>query len=133
MVGSEKWQLLRDWMRELGIDEKELQEKFILGSGSGGQKLQKTSSCVQLYHFPSGIVVKCQRARFREVNRYFARYRLCLKIEALQDQQKSIQQQAIEKIRRQKKRRSRRQKQKMLDDKRRRSQVKQTRKKPESE
>ncbi len=133
MISPEKWQLLRDWMLELGIDEGDLQEKFILGSGSGGQKLQKTSSCVHLNHPPSAITIKCQQARSREANRYFARYRLCLKIDALQKHQKSIQQQAIEKIRRQKKRRSRRQKQKILDDKRRQSQLKQTRKKPESD
>jgi protein subunit release factor B len=130
MITREKWQQLHVHMFTLGIREEDLIEKFILGSGSGGQKINKTSSCVWIKHVPSGIIVKCQQGRSREMNRYYARQRLCEKLDFLQRKEKSEHQQAIEKIRRQKKRRSRRTKQKILDEKRHQSNLKQTRKKP---
>ena len=130
MITQEKWQKLRDKMQSLDIVEEDLSEKFILGSGRGGQNLQKTSSCVALKHLPTGIQIKCQQGRSREENRFYARRRLCEKIEELRFKGKSEKQQAIEKLRRQKRRRSRRAKQKILDDKSHKSQIKQTRKKP---
>ena len=45
-------------MAALGIREADLVEQFIKGSGSGGQKVNKTSSCVYLLHKPSGIEIK---------------------------------------------------------------------------
>lgn len=129
MITREKWQQLHNKMLTLGIHEDDLIEKFILGSGSGGQKINKTSSCVWIKHIPTGIIVKCQQERSREMNRYFARQRLYEKIDFLFKKERSEHQQAIEKIRRQKKRRSRRTKQKMLDDKKHLSDRKKLRKK----
>lgn len=114
-------------MSKLGIREQDLLEKFILGAGSGGQKLNKTSSCVYLRHLPSGIEVKCQRERSREMNRFMARRELCEQMESKVLGLRSARQQAMEKVRRQKRRRSRRQKERMLDDKHRHSSKKQTR------
>jgi protein subunit release factor B len=76
-ITKEKWKALREQMEKLSIQEEDLREKFILGSGSGGQKLNKTSSCVYLKHLPSNIEVKCQQERSREVNRFLARQELC--------------------------------------------------------
>ncbi len=126
-ITIEKKQALEERMAKLGVREQDLVEKFILGAGSGGQKLNKTSSCVYLLHTPSGIEIKCQRARSRELNRFVARRELCERIEEKIDGQKSVRQQAIEKIRRQKRRRSRRQKERMLSDKRQHSAKKQSR------
>jgi len=131
MIQQKKWEQLRQKMKMLNIFEDDLTERFIIGSGRGGQKLQKTASCVYLRHHPTGIEVKCQQDRSREKNRYYARQRLCGKIEALLLREKSERQQAIEKIRQQKKRRSRRAKQKILDEKHHRADVKETRKKPD--
>lgn len=64
-------------MQELGVLERDLQEKFVRGSGKGGQKVNKTNSCVCLTHVPSGIVIKCHREREREINRFLARRALC--------------------------------------------------------
>ena len=105
-------------MLALGIREPELDEKFILGSGKGGQKVNKTSSCVYLRHRSTGLEVKCGQTRFREQNRFLARRELCARLETRQCGEQSARRQAIEKIRRQKRRRSRRQKERMLAEKR---------------
>lgn len=126
-ITSEKKQALEERLTRLGIREADLVEKFIMGAGSGGQKLNKTSSCVYLVHPRSGIEIKCQRERSRELNRFLARRELCDRIEERILGQKSARQQAVEKIRRQKRRRSRRQKERMLDDKRMHSAKKQAR------
>jgi len=117
MISSEKFEELQQRMERLGIHESDLIEKFILGSGRGGQKIQKTSSCVYLKHLPTGIEVKCQQDRSREVNRYLARRQLCDRFESEVHKVKSQKQQEREKIRRQKRRRSRRSKEKMLESK----------------
>lgn len=117
MPTPEKTAALEARMAALGITPETLTEKFIQGSGSGGQKINKTASCVYLKHTTSGIEVKCQQQRSRELNRFLARRELCERLEEVRDGKKSAKQQAREKIRRQKRRRSRRQKNRMLDDK----------------
>jgi peptide chain release factor len=117
MISKEKTDDIQERMQRLGIKEDDLIEKFILGSGSGGQKINKTSSCVYLKHLPTGIEVKCQQERSRELNRYYARKELCQRIEEKEKKIKSQRQKEAEKIRRQKRRRSRRSKEKMLADK----------------
>ena len=104
-------------MARAGIVEADLREQFVLGSGSGGQKINKTSSAVRLTHEPSGLWVKVQASRSREDNRWLARRALAEKILELRDGEASKRQQEREKIRRQKRRRSRRQKARMFDDK----------------
>jgi len=127
-VSTEKEAQLLARMKELGIKEDDLVEKFIRASGPGGQKVNKTSSCVYLLHIPTGTEVKCQRERSQSLNRFFARRELCNKIEEQVLGKESKEQQKREKIRRQKRRRSRRQKEKMLDDKHKRSTLKEQRK-----
>ena len=130
MIRQEKWDELRRKMEELGIREDDLVEKFILGSGRGGQNLQKTSSCVYLKHLPTGIEIKCQRERSRDMNRYYARRDLCEKISTQVLKIKTEKVQAIEKKRRQKRKRSKRSQQKMLEGKKMRGGVKEMRGKP---
>ncbi len=127
-VSATKRADLEKRMAELGIEVADLTEKFILGSGSGGQKLNKTASCVYLKHAPSGIEIKCQRTRSRELNRYYARRELCERVAEQVEGEKSRRQQEAEKIRRQKRRRSRRAKEKMLENKRQQSEKKERRK-----
>ena len=107
MKEEKKLQIL-SVMQKLDIKDKDLEEKFILGSGKGGQKASKTSSCVYLKHLPSGLEVKCQATRERETNRFLAKRMLCEKFQELQGE-KTKKQTAIEKIRKQKKRRKRKQ------------------------
>lgn len=128
-VSPEKELDLMKRMEALGIHEAQIDENFIRGSGKGGQKINKTSSCVQLIHRPSGIEVRCQEGRSQGLNRFIARRELCAKLEARILGKASAAQQEREKIRRQKRRRSRRQKEKMLQGKHHRAEVKQGRKK----
>lgn len=114
-------------MQKLGITEKDIVEKFIRSGGKGGQKVNKTASCVYLKHLPTGIQVKMQRERSQSLNRFLARRVLTDKIEELILGVKSRRQQAIEKIRRQKRKRSKRAKAKMLRNKKFHSRKKQLR------
>lgn len=130
VVTAEKQAALERRMDQLGVFEADLVEKFILGSGSGGQKINKTHSCVYLKHLPTGIEIKNQSSRSRETNRYHARKDLCDELDDRRLGKASKRQQAIEKIRRQKRRRSRRSKQRSIADKRLLSRKKQLRKGP---
>lgn len=129
-VGDAKRRKLQARMEALGITEEDLIEKFVQGSGSGGQKKNKTSSCVFLAYPSAGIEVKCQRTRSLALNRYYARWELCERIAEIRDGEVSRRRMEAEKIRRQKRRRSRRQRAKMLDDKHHHAEKKSLRKPP---
>ena len=116
-ISQTKRDQLQKFMDRMDVREADLTEKFILGSGKGGQKVNKTASCVYLKHEPSGIEVKCQCSRSREMNRYHARKEVCERLEERKLGAASRRRQAAEKVRRQKRRRSRRQKNRMLDEK----------------
>lgn len=66
------------------IVEGDITEAFLKGTGPGGQKINKTSSAVQLKHLPTGLVVKCQETRSRTQNRKIARRILAERIEDLE-------------------------------------------------
>ncbi|KAF7669634.1 hypothetical protein LDENG_00166660 [Lucifuga dentata] len=55
------------------LNEEDLEEQFVRGSGPGGQATNKTSNCVVLKHIPTGIVVKCHQTRSVDINRRRAR------------------------------------------------------------
>jgi protein subunit release factor B len=120
-VTLDKESALLSRMSALEIREEELLEKFIRGSGPGGQKINKTSSTVYIFHEPSGIEVKCQRTRSQSLNRYYARVSLCDQIEERILGEKSKKEQEREKLRRQKRKRSKRAKEKILKDKKKQS------------
>ena len=113
-VSSEKEKALSHRMLELGVAQSDFEESFVRSSGPGGQKVNKTSSCVQLVHIPTGLSVKCQRERSQSLNRYLARKLLLDKIERVQKGFIEAEKEKIEKIRRQKRKRSKRAKEKML-------------------
>lgn len=113
-ITRDKLAALSRRMTALGIKETDLEEKFILGSGPGGQKINKTASTVYLKHVPSGIEIKCQRERSQELNRYRARIELCERLEKKLLGIKMPKEKKAEKARKQKKRRERRARQKEM-------------------
>ena len=106
-VSVEKNRWLKARMELLGIGEADLEERFIHSSGSGGQHVNKSSSCVYLKHIPTGVEVKCMEARSQSLNRFLARRYLLEKVEALSGAvtKKDLE---VEKLKRQKARRKRR-------------------------
>ena len=116
-LSREKIKQLERRMEALGINDEDLEERFIRGSGKGGQKINNTASCVYLKHVPSGIEIKCQQDRSQVMNRFLARREVCDQLEEKQLGEKSRRRMEAEKIRRQKRRRSRRSKARMLADK----------------
>jgi peptide chain release factor len=111
-VKEEKFLEIKKRMDELGLFEKDFEEKFILASKRGGQKVQKSHSAVYLKHLPTGIEVKCQKDRMRETNRLFVRRILCDIYEETILKRKTKKQNLLEKIKKQKSRRKRRSKEK---------------------
>ena len=130
MISAEKKEQLERRMAAMGICEDDLVEKFVRGTGSGGQKINKTSSTVYLKHEPSGIEIKCQAGRSQAMNRFEARTELCDQIEARRKAAQLARQQAAEKKRRAKRKRPRGVKERILKSKHRRSDLKKLRRKP---
>ncbi|GAA5820311.1 hypothetical protein JCM10212_005866 [Sporobolomyces blumeae] len=65
------------------LDENDLVEHFVRGSGPGGQATNKTSNACQLLHVPTGLRVTCHETRSRETNRRIARRTLQEKLDQL--------------------------------------------------
>ena len=97
-----------DHISRLHLHGRDFLEKFTRSSGSGGQRVNKTSTSVRVTHLPTGITVKYQGTRSQGLNRFFAWRLLLEKIESEQLGTPSKADQEKAKIRRQKKRRSRR-------------------------
>jgi protein subunit release factor B len=110
-VTQKKQQELEARMARLGLREQDMQERYVRSSGPGGQKVNKTASCVYLKHLPSGLEVKMQRERSQGLNRYYARKRLCEMLEHERLGDKSPAALKADKIRKQKQRRRRRSRQ----------------------
>ena len=127
MLSQRKEKALHDRMQQLGINESDIIERFVRSSGAGGQKVNKTSTCVYLKHLPSGIEVKCQKERSQALNRFLARRILADKIEQVQLGKKSEEAKRIAKIKRQKRKRSKRAKEKILREKKIQSEKKKSR------
>lgn len=118
--------------KDIGFQPEDVEEDFTRGGGHGGQKINKSTNCVELFHEPTGIRVRYQHHRGLHQNRKEAWELLIQKLEEHIKGEKSELGQKRHKIQKQKQRRSRRSKEKMLEEKRQRSEIKETRKKVES-
>ena len=106
-----KYKAILSRIAELEISLEDIEEKFVRGGGSGGQKINKTSNVVQLKHLATGLMVKYQKHRERSMNRILALRELLEKFaeqKGASSGQKTKAQLAIEKIRKQKSCRKRR-------------------------
>jgi peptide chain release factor len=108
----------------LGVLVRDVEERFVRGSGPGGQKINKTSSTVCLKHRPTGVDVRCQRERSQAVNREAAWAELCEKLESRLREAEQARQQAVAKVRRTSRKRSARQKAISVAGKRHRAEIK---------
>ncbi len=127
LPSPDKLTQLEQRMTALGVSEAEIEESFVRSGGAGGQKVNKSSSCVMLLHRPTGLRVKCQTTRHQAMNRFLARRLLLDKIEEKKKGFVEAERARIEKIRRQKRKRSRRAKERILADKSRHSEKKRLR------
>jgi peptide chain release factor len=115
---------LRARFVSLGVRPEEVEERFVRGTGAGGQKINKTSSTVWLQHRPSGVEVRCQRERSQRVNRLLAWTELAEKLEWHRQESANQAQAARELVRRQKRQKSRGQKARMIETKKHRAKIK---------
>lgn len=129
-IEPNKIEIVTKQLEKMGVFTDDLIEKYILGQGSGGQKINKTSSCVYLKHIQSGIEIKCQQTRSREENRYLARKMLLEKLVEAKQKLKQARLEEQAKVRRQTRKRSRAAKATLVESKRRISGKKQLRQKP---
>ena len=97
---------LESRLGRLGVRETDLEERFVAGTGPGGQKINKTASSVSLVYRPARIEIHCQDSRSRSTNRYLARLRLCEKLEEIRREKQAEKARLQAKRRYQKRRRS---------------------------
>ncbi len=107
-VTPAKLKNLTDRMARLNIDLAEVSEKFIRVGGPGGQKVNKTSSGVQLQYPPLKLNVKWTRERSRALNRFLALREMVDEIEAIVSPATSERAKKGERVKKQKQRRKRR-------------------------
>lgn len=82
-----------DYSRVPVLREDEIEEKFVRGSGPGGQSVNKTSNCCVLRHIPTGIIIKCHIHRQVTKNQKEARQILISKLDQLYNQEMSVESQ----------------------------------------
>ena len=107
-VTQKKAEQLHQRMEACGLREADIDESFITGGGPGGQKVNKTATCVCLVHRPTGLAVKMQKSRSQPMNRFLARRRMCELLEEKKLGPASPRNLEQSRIRRQKDRRRRR-------------------------
>ncbi|XP_030559027.1 probable peptide chain release factor C12orf65, mitochondrial [Drosophila novamexicana] len=79
-----------DYSRYPSLQESDIEETLMRGSGPGGQAVNKTNNCVFLRHLPTGITVKCHLHRLASKNRIEARKILLDKLDAHLNGEQSI-------------------------------------------
>lgn len=118
---------LRARFVSLGVKPEEIEERFVRGTGAGGQKINKTSSTVWLRHAPSGVEVRCQSERSQTTNRLLAWQELAGRLEAQQAAGRQALRDERELERRQTRQKSRGQKVRMIRAKKHRAGIKRER------
>ena len=105
----------------LGVRLADVEERFVRGTGPGGQKINKTSSTVCLRHGPTGLEVRCQRERSQGANREVAWAELVAKLQERKASALAAVIDAREAERRRTRQKSRRQKVRMIQSKKHRA------------
>uniref|UniRef100_A0A6V7LLT6 Prokaryotic-type class I peptide chain release factors domain-containing protein n=1 Tax=Bracon brevicornis TaxID=1563983 RepID=A0A6V7LLT6_9HYME len=92
-IRSKSFKKWLDYSRVPKLDENDLEEQYVRGSGPGGQATNKTNNAVVLKHKPTGIVVKCHHTRSLWDNKKKAREILITKLDNLINGELSIENQ----------------------------------------
>jgi protein subunit release factor B len=111
-------------LNAVGARSADVEERFVRGSGPGGQKINKTSSTVWLRHRPTGLEVRCQAERSQAANRERAWQELVAKLTARIRGARAAAQQAREQERRRTRQKSWSQKNRMIQTKHHRAKAK---------
>ncbi|KAG7198785.1 hypothetical protein KM043_001766 [Ampulex compressa] len=82
-----------DYSRVPKINEIDLEEQSVKGSGPGGQATNKTNNAVVLKHKPTGLVVKCHETRSLWQNKKRAREIMIQKLDNLLNKENSLESQ----------------------------------------
>lgn len=80
-----------DYSKVPKLDEADLEEQFVRGSGPGGQATNKTNNAVLLKHIPTNLVVKCHETRSLWDNKKRAREIMVTKLDNLLNREHSIE------------------------------------------
>lgn len=112
---------IKSRLAAIGVSVDDVEERFIRGSGPGGQKINKTSSTVWLRHRLTGTEVRCQAERSQAANRERAWNELCDRLEAGARSLREAAQQILEKSRRRTRQKSHGQKVRMIQAKKHRA------------
>jgi protein subunit release factor B len=123
---------LRARLISLGVRPEDVEERFVRGTGPGGQKINKTSSTVWLRHGPTGVEARCQDGRSQVWNRVQAWADLCAKLTQRRASASALVRSEREAERRRRRQKSWGQKVKMIESKKHRAGIKTTRQRPES-
>jgi len=121
---------LRQRLISLGVRPEDVEERFVRGTGPGGQKINKTSSTVWLRHGPTGLEARCQDGRSQIWNRVQAWADLCGKISSRRAGAAAQIRDEREAERRRQRQKSYGQKVKMIESKKHRAKIKNTRQRP---
>ncbi len=108
----------------LGVRPGDVEERFVRGTGAGGQKINKTSSTVWLRHRPTGVEVRIQDERSQTQNRGLAWAALAEKLEWRRAEAANAAQAERELARRRTRQKSRGQKARMIAAKKHRARIK---------
>lgn len=57
-----------DVKADVSINKKDVKITYNRSSGPGGQRRDKTETCVTLYHYPTQIKIVCQKYSYRQKN-----------------------------------------------------------------
>lgn len=68
---------------KITLSDKDIEVTIYRGSGAGGQKRNKTDSCIRMHHIPTGITVIAEDSTSQSTNRKKARERLKARLDEM--------------------------------------------------